>query len=547
MFILAIITGIFSYTIFFLGVTDLLYKELVISATLLCVVLPCIIFKKELLKTVVSINKELKIILKNKLTCLLLLLFITLIFINLLGALGPETAFDSLWYHLTLPKLYLLNHSVYHIPGGLLYYSDMPKLGELLYVSALAINGEIAAKMVHLLFGILTAVVIYRVTRSFYTPLISLLAVLIFYGNIVVAWESTTAYIDLIRAFFEILALWAFIRWYDVSQPKWLLLTAIMIGLAISTKLLAGASLIIFSILLLWKLCRDKKPLNTIFITLGTFIFISLFIPLPWFLFSYINTGNPIYPLFSEVFAGINTKIFDSTLLDPITLITTFWNIFTRANDPMTPLYLIFIPIILFVYKRIPKKLSIVYFYSLLALLLWYVTSQVEGSRLLIPYFAAFSIVSAAAIFELKNGKIKEELRLYKICIILVILITITTISYRFIANYKYAPVVLGTQSKEEFLSKNLNYKFGDFYDVDGYFKKNIKDTDKVLLYGTHNLYYVEYPFIHESWVKKGDVFNYIAVQNGTLPKRFADWELVYENKKSFIQLYSNRGKNAVY
>src|SRR6185437_14950424 len=118
---------------------------------------------------------------------------------------GPEIGFDALWYHLTLPKLYLGWHQVRHIPGGLLYYSDMPKLTEMLYISGLAILGETGAKLIHFSFGILCCIALYKVGRKFFSPLLSLIAVAIFYSNLVVGWESISAYIDLARTFFNIM------------------------------------------------------------------------------------------------------------------------------------------------------------------------------------------------------------------------------------------------------------------------------------------------------------------------------------------------------
>ena len=66
-----------------------------------------------------------------------ILIFI-LCLVNLVGALGPETAFDALWYHITLPKIYLQHKELLFIPGGLLYYSAMPQLGEMLYVGGVS-------------------------------------------------------------------------------------------------------------------------------------------------------------------------------------------------------------------------------------------------------------------------------------------------------------------------------------------------------------------------------------------------------------------------
>jgi len=84
-----------------------------------------------------------------------------------------------------------------------------------------------------------------------------------------------------------------------------------------------------------------------------------------------------------------------------------------------------------------------------------------------------------------------------------------------------------------------LNFKFGDFYDIDGYFAKKIKPTDMVLIYGIHNLYYVNFPFIHESYLKKGDWFNYILIGEGMIPKRYSNWQLIYQNDISRVKLYA--------
>src|SRR5258708_2606943 len=130
MFVLAFFIGIYSYVIFVLGMFDLLTKLNIISVTVIWFIL-LLFFEREfivfLFKKISKRNLNVKKIYKTT-TFPFILLFILLALVNLIGVLGPDLAFDALWYHLTLPKLYLLHHSIYHIPGGLLSYSDMPKL-----------------------------------------------------------------------------------------------------------------------------------------------------------------------------------------------------------------------------------------------------------------------------------------------------------------------------------------------------------------------------------------------------------------------------------
>src|SRR5581483_11148274 len=119
-----------------------------------------------------------------------------------------------------------------------------------------------------------------------------------------------------------------------------------------------------------------------------------------------------------------------------------------------------------------------------------------------------------------------------------IIFVSLVSIGYRAVANARYIPVIVGKETKNQFLSGHLNFSFGDFYDTDAYFSEHIKSSDTVLLYGFHNLYYVDFPFIDSSWVQKGDLFTYIAVQNASLPSQFKNWQLIYKNDKTLVQLY---------
>src|ERR1700691_819583 len=129
MFTFSFLLLLYSYGIFVLGIFGILTKFNIIFLTIIWFILLVFFERRSVLFLYNEIRQKkfiVKDVYKNP-VCLPLVLLILLAVINLMGALGPELAFDSLWYHLTLPKLYLLHHAVYHIPGGLLYYSDMPK------------------------------------------------------------------------------------------------------------------------------------------------------------------------------------------------------------------------------------------------------------------------------------------------------------------------------------------------------------------------------------------------------------------------------------
>jgi hypothetical protein len=525
--------GIYSYVIFFLGIFSLLTKSNIQIITILWLLVVLIIENKKVYEFLHKRNKfHLKLITENRINYLLCSIVIIQAIINLIGALGPELAFDSLWYHLTLPKLYLLHHSLYEIRSNLLYYGDMPKLGEMLYIGALSWGSEILAKVFHFVFGILNSLVLYKFSRKFFNQNISLLITCIFYANLVVDWESITAYIDLIRTFLEFLALLGLLNWYETQKNKWLVVSGIMIGLAMTTKVLAVGSFFILLALIVSINIKNKKSMRELIKGSLLYSFFSFIIPLPWFIYSFIYTGNAVYPFF--------TKTYEVTANPPdlLKIIPDFWSLFIHSSDPISPLYILFLPLLFVFYAKLKQEIKIIIWYCGLSLILWYFTPRTGGGRFILPYLPAFSFVCGAIYSETLKRTRKEWHYISKILFFSILFVSLVSICYRGIANKKYIPVILGQETKQEFLSNNLNFHFGDFYDVDGDFADHIKPTDTVLLYGFHNLYYVNFPFIDYTWVKKGDKFNFIATQNMKIPKKYANWQLIYSNDKTMVQLF---------
>ncbi len=526
MFELAFLIGTFSYAIFFLGVLGFLYKSYIIVVLLLFFLSGLYYFYYY--KRIMAHNYTLKKI--SRVSKILITIIILQVSVNLVGVLGPEISFDALWYHLTLPKIYLEAHRIFHIPGGLLYYSDIPKNIEMIFLACLSFGNETWAKFSHFLFGLLTILVTYKFARKFLNENLSLFASALFYSNLVVGWESITAYVDLGTTFFTTVALYCFWEWLEKKTNKFLIFTAVITGLTVATKTVSLNLIPVFGLLILVKGFRDGYTFLRSSFNLVLFTAVSVVVGSPWFIFSFLNTGNPFYPLFDPTLSIVN-KFYALGIV----------NVFLRSQDPISPVYLITLPLIIYFLKRFSLRVKMLFLFFISALILWYLDSQVGDSRFLLPYLPALSVLSVISIDKLHDKFLKRYL------FALIIILVFFSASYRFMANAKYIPVLLRSESKSEFLSKHLNFSFGDFYDSDGYFKTHVKPTDKVLLYGFHNLYYVDFPFIDSSYVKKGDRFDYIAVQSGNIPTRFSSWNRIYYNSLTKVSLYSLGGKQWVY
>jgi hypothetical protein len=503
MFALAIFIGMYSYGIFGLGMLGILTKPNLLGFTISWLLLVIIFSLGQKLKfRPIRLIRSIRNL--SKFESLILVILATQLLINLIGALGPELGFDALWYHLTLPKIWLTEGIIRFLPGSIFKYSVMPKLVESLYVFPLAFFSEIGAKLIHYLFGVLSLIVTYKISKKLLPSPYSLLPLIILSGNLVFSWQQTTAYIDLARTFFEILALKLFI-------DRKIIPSAITLGLAISTKLLALISLPIFIILLL----KEKFSLP---ITIYYLLF-TILIPLPWLILSVITTGNPIFPFFSPQYPLSDLSF------NPLDIV----RLFTNNPDPVSPVYLITAPLLfLFPANKWGRGERVIYIYCLLAILFWFFTPRTGGGRFILPYLPAFSIATVLIINKLSDKFIKNFL------IFLTLTLTLTSIIYRGLANLKYLPVISGAQTKSDFLSQNLNFSFGDYFDTDNWLASRLPPGTPVYTVGINNLYYLNYPFTFPQ-------ADYLLLRytEFTLPPRFSDWLLLHANPQTGVKIYS--------
>ncbi|MEK7689866.1 MAG: hypothetical protein AAB425_02475, partial [Bdellovibrionota bacterium] len=100
--------------------------------------------------------------------------------LNFMSALGPEYFYDSLVYHLAMPKLYLLHKQI--IPTPSMIYSGVPFATEMLYGLSLSLGTETLAKLIHYGFGVAIAGAIYSWCQKFINRKAALLATLLFYS-----------------------------------------------------------------------------------------------------------------------------------------------------------------------------------------------------------------------------------------------------------------------------------------------------------------------------------------------------------------------------
>ena len=411
--------------------------------------------------------------------------------INLIGVLGPELGFDALWYHLTEAKLFLIRKSITPIPGSLLYWSGLPRLGEIIYSLALKIWDERLTKLIHWGFGVFSAYLVYKITSKHFKKTAALSASLLFYTTLLVGWLSTTSYIDLMMTAFLLLALNAR-HWWG-----------------------RGISLILAS----------AVKLHAITYSLAiTLIPWSLLGILPFVVINQKTFNNPLYP-FLENFGLTNEYMFNGFwfwLSRPLRL---FFDIDFRVG----PIILILFLLSLFRRHLNRRRLTIIF----IVFFIWWFGPGTGFGR-----FALFLL----SLLAIQSAQLFNQKKISLIPLALILIHSLIGISGRVYANQKYLPVIFNQQTKADFLAKNLKFHFGDFYDIDGYFAENIKPTDKVLIYNIHNLYYVDFPYDHHTWQNSQSNYTHILVgDNADLPSKHGQLPLIYQNPTTRVKLYLNK------
>ena len=111
--------------------------------------------------------------------------------INLLGAVVPPFEYDELEYHLGAPSEYLKAGRILFLPHN--FYSNMPQLTEMLYLLAMVVRSDVAAKLLHWSFGLLSAMAVYSVASRRWSSRVGMTAAALFYAVPFVQDLSQTA------------------------------------------------------------------------------------------------------------------------------------------------------------------------------------------------------------------------------------------------------------------------------------------------------------------------------------------------------------------
>jgi hypothetical protein len=401
--------------------------------------------------------------------------------ITALLALAPPLGWDSLFYHLTLPKLYLAQGQIGPVTD--VPHQYFPGLMEMLYLGAMTMAGDVAAKLLHLAFLPLSAGMVYLLAQRHLGKRHGWPAV-VAYASMPMVWLlGSWAYNDLALAFYQLAALVAFLNWRERNAGRWLALSGALSGLALGCKYTALICPVALVTFILWTRLRARARLGRLLGDLATYGLVALAMAMPWYARNVAFTGNPVYPFAYGAFGGRGWDPWRAAWYartgsglgwDPGALLKLPWTATLGLRDMnfydgrAGPLFLLALPLLLawvvHLY-RTPGLRPVAMGYMLAFAGLQYgtwtygvvVSRSLFQSRLLLPALGALCAPMAYVYDELSALDLRV-LSLRRVVGLTVTLVLAANLCYHalYAVRVQPLPVLVGIETRDAFLERNL-------------------------------------------------------------------------------------------
>jgi len=216
--------------------------------------------------------------------------------LTLISAFAPVTSWDATVAHIALPADYWRIGNVELIAGNA--YSGYPQYLHAMYSVLYGFSGETAAALLSWSMGPLGCFVVYALGKKLGTEETGYIGGAIFSSAPIVAQQAGTVSIDLT---FAVLTLGVWLFWLhaidDKKRVSYLYAAALLAGISCGVR---HTGFIVCAFMALITFIEFRKQ----WIPCGLVIGLMFVGALPSLVFTWVNTGNPFYPLLAEIFVS---------------------------------------------------------------------------------------------------------------------------------------------------------------------------------------------------------------------------------------------------
>jgi hypothetical protein len=372
--------------------------------------------------------------------------------------------------------------------------ANSPFTGEMLFILGQAFDSDTFARLIHLFYTVIWLLAAFCLAQRWAGKVLAWLTVAVLLSVPLLPFWANMASTDLIWVAYELLSLFALLIWRERRQPGWLVLGGLLMGWALGSKYLALGGWGVWGLWLLaqsgWRRWKEALVNGAIF---GG---IALLVGSPWYLKNWFFAGNPIFPFvwggpgwdatrlnltrdFVYSF-GEGRGLWDYLLL-PLRIFLHFDRFGVNSLE---------LPSFLFLFALLYPLLRRRGFFNELAVLcvlrfiLWALSTQ--QVRFLLPIFPLLSLLSASVMDSLSGLPGFRSLRRVFLAVLSGAgIVTTLLISAYLYVQYPTAAVMLGSQSKDAYLSRLPgNYRSVRFINT------HLESGQRVLMMWEGRVYY---------------------------------------------------------
>lgn len=218
------------------------------------------------------------------------------LFLLLWASFTPPVGWDALNYHLNVPKIYLANNEIINFMT--LEHSHYPLSFQFQSLFLMGIGSDVMAQGLQFFYFIGLLVLIWEIIKTYDMRVSYLWTLAILFSIPVVLFTVPEAHIEIGAAFYTVLALRLFLLFREKQQLGVLLLAAGFIGYLAGSKYTNLHATVTFIVLLISLFILERGiSITKIMIT----SVVGLIAAAPWYLKTYLFTGNPFWPFFRTI------------------------------------------------------------------------------------------------------------------------------------------------------------------------------------------------------------------------------------------------------
>jgi hypothetical protein len=441
----------------------------------------------------------------------------------LLQSMLPPFEWDSLVYHLYIPKVYAETHHLVYLPR--LAYSSMPLGGEMIFTWGYLWDGLAGAAAMAPIINGLMAVITWRIARRYLDNFWATAAAAFLVVTPLYSIYFGSAYVDMLVGAFALMAFALYLRGLKGAGDA--ALAGFFLGAAMGVKYTGVYGAIALTPIMAWDVIRRRLPFRRVALVLV----VAFVVVAPWLLKAYIERGNPVFPAMYDVFGGRDLspetaeylvkwqasigmgREFADYLQLPYRLSVEAAGGYERFDGVILPFSFVCLLLAVAFFRR--GKLIV---YTVLYVAAWSLIAS-QQLRFISAAMGTFAIISAG-VFAHAAGAFKRRWVRNAVTVLLVGGPII--FNYAIIAKTTYYVTAYGVETlvpaePEVFLERLANP-----YPVDRYINENLPEDAVILMIFENHLLYLEREAIYDSFFEASGTLT--AVSELENPAAVADY-----------------------